>query len=209
MQQDKTVHDKIVAAARERFAHYGYGKTTMAELASDCNMSPGNLYRYFPGKLDIAEVIVRSLFDRTLESLRAIARAPRLSAAERLKAVMHKLLEITYHDCKRTPRLYEMAQAVMRERPDFAQEYLAAHRAILAEVLAAGKTSGELSIADADKTANCLQVATAKFQYPPIWTESSLAELEAQLDSVTDVLLAGLRAGKAVAGSPEIATRHA
>ena len=52
-------HQKIIDAAKRRFMHYGYTKTTMAELASDCEMSPGNLYRYFPGKLDIAEAICR------------------------------------------------------------------------------------------------------------------------------------------------------
>jgi hypothetical protein len=58
-----TVHDdthqKILDAAKRRFMHYGYSKTTMAELAVDCDMSPGNLYRYFAGKLDIAEAICR------------------------------------------------------------------------------------------------------------------------------------------------------
>ncbi|GAV21360.1 bacterial regulatory proteins, TetR family [Mariprofundus micogutta] len=38
--------ERIVAAARQRFSHYGYGKTTMAEIASDCQMSVGNLYRF-------------------------------------------------------------------------------------------------------------------------------------------------------------------
>ena len=35
-----------VAAAKKRFTHFGYGKTTMAEVAADCDMSPGNLYRF-------------------------------------------------------------------------------------------------------------------------------------------------------------------
>ena len=51
--QDDT-HQKIIAAAKRRFTHYGYTKTTMAELAVDCDMSPGNLYRYFAGKLDLS-----------------------------------------------------------------------------------------------------------------------------------------------------------
>lgn len=191
--QDEAIRQKIVAAARERFAHYGYGKTTMAELAGDCNMSPGNLYRYFPGKLDIAETIVRGLFERTLEALRAIAHRPELKAGEKLKAVLEKLLEITYEDCTHATQLYEMAQAVSRERPDVAQRYLDAHAAILADILAEGKASGELLVADPGKAARCLQLATAKFQNPPLWRRCSLAELKEQLDEVTDAILAGLR----------------
>jgi AcrR family transcriptional regulator len=207
--QDETVRQKIVEAARERFAHYGYGKTTMAEVAGDCNMSPGNLYRYFPGKLDIAEVIARDLFEQTLNELRALARRSDLSAAERLKAVLHKLLEVTYHSAKDEPRLHAMVQEVMRERPDFARGYVDSHAAILAEILAAGKASGELAMADPGQSAKCLQVATAKFQYPPIWNETSLAELEDQLDRVAEAILAGLKIpGRAPAQSP-VATRHA
>jgi AcrR family transcriptional regulator len=207
--QDETVRQKIVEAARERFAHYGYGKTTMAELACDCNMSAGNLYRYFPGKLDIAEVIARSLFDRTLEALRAIARAPRMSASEKLKAVLQKLLEITYRDSKEAPQLFEMAQAVSRERPALAKEYLDAHAAVLAEILAAGKASGELALVNAEQTARCLQVATAKFQHPTLWTQAPLAELKRQLESVTEVLLQGLRAHGPKVRGPQPATQHA
>jgi AcrR family transcriptional regulator len=191
--QDEAIRQKIVAAARERFAHYGYGKTTMAELAGDCNMSPGNLYRYFPGKLDIAEAIVRGLFERTLETLRAIALGPELTASEKLKAVLEKLLEITYEDCKHATQLYEMAQAVSRERPEFAQHYLDAHAALLGGILAEGKARGELWVADPGKAARCLQLATAKFQNPPLWTRCSLADLKEQLAEVTDAILAGLR----------------
>ncbi|MBT3172542.1 MAG: helix-turn-helix transcriptional regulator, partial [Rhodospirillaceae bacterium] len=44
---------QILQAATERFRHYGYRKTTMAEVARDCSMSAGNLYRYFESKSDI------------------------------------------------------------------------------------------------------------------------------------------------------------
>ena len=33
---------QILDAASRRFLHYGYGKTTMSEIAKDCNMSTGN-----------------------------------------------------------------------------------------------------------------------------------------------------------------------
>ncbi len=60
-------------AAKKRFSHFGYAKTTMAEVASDCSMSPGNLYRFFPGKLDIAESIATEDYERHLDHLRKIA----------------------------------------------------------------------------------------------------------------------------------------
>ena len=66
---DETARN-ILDAASERFQHYGYGKTTMSEIAKDCNMSTGNLYRYFPSKLDIAEKFVAILRTEHVQHLR-------------------------------------------------------------------------------------------------------------------------------------------
>ena len=59
MSEADLIREKIIVAARERFAHYGYPKTTIAELAEDCAMSSGNIYRFFKGKIDIAVEIAR------------------------------------------------------------------------------------------------------------------------------------------------------
>jgi AcrR family transcriptional regulator len=44
---------QILDAAHRRFSAYGFGKTTMAEIADDVGMSAANLYRYFENKLDL------------------------------------------------------------------------------------------------------------------------------------------------------------
>ena len=59
MSETQQIREKIMQAARARFAHYGYPKTTIADVAADCAMSPGNLYRFFKGKIDIAAEIAR------------------------------------------------------------------------------------------------------------------------------------------------------
>ena len=53
-----TTRGNILDAAKQRILHYGYAKTTMAEIAADCKMSAGNLYRYFPSKADIIRAVV-------------------------------------------------------------------------------------------------------------------------------------------------------
>ena len=49
----ETISDTILAAAMRRFEQFGYSKTTMAEIAADCDMSAANIYRYFENKLEI------------------------------------------------------------------------------------------------------------------------------------------------------------
>ena len=66
MSEKESIREQIVDAAKKRFSHFGYAKTTMAEVATDCSMSPGNLYRFFPGKLDIAEAIATEDYTRRL-----------------------------------------------------------------------------------------------------------------------------------------------
>src|ERR1700679_1481470 len=73
MAEKDSVRAQIVEAAKKRFSHFGYAKTTMAEIATDCAMSPGNLYRFFPGKLDIAEAIASEDYEHHLVHMRKIA----------------------------------------------------------------------------------------------------------------------------------------
>jgi TetR/AcrR family transcriptional regulator len=42
--------ESIITAAHRRFAHYGYSKTTMDEIAGDLGMGKASLYHYFPTK---------------------------------------------------------------------------------------------------------------------------------------------------------------
>ena len=79
---------QILDAASRRFLHYGYGKTTMSEIAQDCNMSTGNLYRYFPSKLDIAEMFVRVLRREQVAKLRAVLLNPSSYEFEMAKGCM-------------------------------------------------------------------------------------------------------------------------
>ena len=143
-----TVRQNIINAAKERFLHYGYGKTTIAELARDCSMSPGNLYRYFQGKLDIAEEIARESSDENLAVLRHVVRKAGLNASEKLRTYLETALKSTYDMLEEDPRVFEIATTISQERPSFANEQMAKERALMAEVLSAGNSEGEFNIPD-------------------------------------------------------------
>ncbi|HUJ46718.1 MAG TPA: TetR/AcrR family transcriptional regulator [Rhizomicrobium sp.] len=187
------VRDKIIHAAKCRFSHYGYGKTTMAEVAGDCDMSPGNLYRFFPGKLDIAEAIATHDYENHLNHLRRMAMATGKSCRERLHDLMFEELRRTYHKLEKDPRALEMAQVISRERPQFANWMLANERKILVELLEHAEKSGEFSSsADKEETAEMIQSATMKFRYPQLWSKLTLPKLERELEGVLRLLVDGL-----------------
>jgi len=197
-----TVRGNILLAAKKRFVHYGYAKTTMAEIAADCSMSPGNLYRYFPGKLDIAEAIAGEAGEQAIAKLRDVLKRPGRSAKERLRDFMFADMRLTYEQLEYDKQVYEMARVVMMDRPQFANRILALHRALLSEILAAGNASGEFAIEDVVFTAEMIQSATMKFRYPQLHSKLPYERLERELEGVVHLVLNGLDDGGAGRDQP-------
>ncbi len=187
-----SVRHKIIEAAKKRFSHFGYGKTTMADVASDCAMSPGNLYRFFPGKLDIAEAIVTEEYGRHLANMRKLALAPGRSGPKRLHDFMFEDLRRRYHKMENDPRGYEMVLVVVAERPKLAEWIRASERRVLVELLEDGERHGEFPASDNAHVAEMIQSATMKFRYPQLWSELGLPALERELKGVLDLLLNGV-----------------
>jgi TetR/AcrR family transcriptional regulator len=55
---EKTKQQIIVEAAKERFAHYGFQKVTMEEIATDVELGKASLYYYFPTKEDLFKAVI-------------------------------------------------------------------------------------------------------------------------------------------------------
>ncbi len=68
--------DRILDAAERCFVRTGFHRATMQDVAAECGMSPGNLYRYFASKDDIVSGLVerdRVRFMRDMEQLKSAA----------------------------------------------------------------------------------------------------------------------------------------
>jgi len=193
MAEKDAVRCQIVDAAKKRFSHFGYAKTTMAEVATDCSMSPGNLYRFFPGKLDIAEAIATEDYERHLEVMRKIAVTPGKNAKERLHDLLFEELRRTYHKLEKDPRAVEMARVISSERPSFANWMLANERKIMVQLLEESERRGEfIPPGDKEEIAEMIQSATMKFRYPQLWSKLTLPKLERELEGVLKLIVNGL-----------------
>lgn len=198
MAEDKDlVCERILGAARKLFAHYGYSKTTMADIASECGMSPGNIYRFFPGKLDIAEAIAREDDRLRLADLDKITSAPRCSARKKLRDYFFAELRSTYRKFDREPQALEIARIIAERRPNFGDGRVAAEREMIARILTEGTEKGEFNVSDAAYSAEMIHSAMLKFRFPQRWTHTSLKTLECELDGVLMLIMDGLspRAG--------------
>jgi AcrR family transcriptional regulator len=192
MVEKDDVRCQIVDAAKKRFSHFGYAKTTMAEVANDCSMSPGNLYRFFPVKLDIAEAIATEDYQKHLDDLAHLADNKDRPARERLHDLFFEELRRTFHKLESDPRAYEIALIISRERPDYANWMLATERKILIRLIEDGQRRGEFAAGNASWTAEMLQSAVMKFRYPQLWSKLSLPKLEKELEGVLALIVDGL-----------------
>ena len=136
---------RILDAASRRFLHYGFKKTTMSEIADDCNMSTGNLYRYFPSKLDIAETFVRVLRRETIDALQAIASDSELSPSEKVRRCFRYKFRVAYDRFHNNPKAYELSGELIVERPKLAIEWEQAEGRVIADILQDGVNRGDFS----------------------------------------------------------------
>lgn len=185
----------ILDAAMARFQHYGYAKTTMSEIAKDCGMSAGNIYRFFPSKLDIAEAMARKFNAERFQTFAQIARED-TPAIDRLYKFLRYQLETTYEKLDSDAKVLEIAERLSDERPEFANEELAQERIYLCQILEEGVKSGEFApIQSPNFAAEMIQTATMKFTYPQLFSALTLPQLRRELDGVMELISAGLKHG--------------
>ncbi|MEZ5894013.1 MAG: TetR/AcrR family transcriptional regulator [Parvularculaceae bacterium] len=180
---------QILDAASRRFLHYGYGKTTMSEIAQDCNMSTGNLYRYFPSKLDIAESFVRVLRREQVARLREIADTTDKAPADKLRSFFRRKFKLAYERFHDRPKAYELSSELLIARPKVAIEWENAEGRVLADILIEGDAKGEFAIENPLAAAKILQDACHRFTSPSVYHEGDYEALAEELDGVVDLIL--------------------
>ncbi|MEM9496011.1 MAG: TetR/AcrR family transcriptional regulator [Pseudomonadota bacterium] len=188
---------QILKAASRRFLHYGYGKTTMSEIAKDCNMSTGNLYRYFPSKLDIAEMFVRVLRRDQLAQLRDIADTSGVTPADKLRAFLVAKFQLAYERFHDKPKAFELSSSLLSERPKIAVEWEEMERQVLAGILREGDQIDAFAIDDPDAIAKTLLDAAYRFTSAAVFHEGEFGALEAELQGIVDLALDGFAWRKA------------
>ena len=194
METQEETKNRIIKAAENRFASYSFGKTTMAEIAKDCEMSAANLYRFFESKEDIAVEIGNQCMVVKERIMRNVMDRPGLSAGDRLEAIVIENLRFTYDLLSKQRHISEIVVSICGGRQDTMRGYKKKQKDILAGVLEEGNKSGEFEIPDTGLTAELIQSATIKYCYPQIIEHEglTLGELEAEARSMIGVLTNGL-----------------
>lgn len=139
---DHSIRDRVVEAAMEHFAHFGYEKTTVSDLAKSIGFSKAYIYKFFDSKQAIGEVICASRLAMIMAIVdSAIADAP--TAAGKLRRLFTALTEagsdLFFHD----RRLYDIAAVAARDRWPSAQAHEEGLQKLIETIIIEGRQSGE------------------------------------------------------------------
>ncbi|VAW94837.1 Transcriptional regulator, AcrR family [hydrothermal vent metagenome] len=187
------LRELILDAAVARFQRYGYGKTTMAEIAKDSDMSAANLYRYFKNKQDIAAVCAGRCMNEQQNLMCEFVRQSHSNAAETLRIFVVEGLKSTHQMYLEQPKINELVEFIASERQDIVHKKIQAQHNLITEILAQGNKSGEFNITDLVVTARAVQNALVKFNVPIFMALYPLDEFIVMANEVVDLILQGLQ----------------
>ncbi len=84
--------NEILEAARKRFAHYGFSKVTMDEIANDVNMGKASLYYYFPTKEKLFESAIKKEESQFVSEIENILEK-NISASQKMREYVDQRLK--------------------------------------------------------------------------------------------------------------------
>jgi AcrR family transcriptional regulator len=179
--------DRILAAARALFRHYGVRKTTMQDVAREAGVAVGTLYLHFENKDDLVAACAGEFARRHRERAEKVL-ASRAPASVKLR----RYVVGRFREARRTRtgsrHAAELARAVLRVRPDRLREEGEMMAGYVLRILEEGVASGEFRTADPGRDAKVFLYAIAWF-FPHALMEMPAYPTEAELLGVVDWFL--------------------
>ncbi len=162
---------KIMKAAERLFRHYGYTKTTVADIALACGMSAANVYRYFPSKRAINDAICDLVISELASGLRQIAAASS-PPPERLVNLIELITRYIADTYDKERNVHEMVAAALDENWGAIQRHISAVIDILASVIESGVERRDFAPQDPKRAAQCACFALAGLWHPVVAAQS-------------------------------------
>lgn len=188
----QSIRARIMDAAQVRFRTYGPGKTTMAEIAGDLDMSAANLYRYFKNKHELAEECAWYLLNAQLEQLRNVIQQPSVSAALRLQEFVLTVLQQTHERIEKELKFDALLEYVTGHGSNLMLHRAEVEQVLIKELLSQAKASGEFIVSDTEVMAQTIHTTVVFFEAPDIFAFYSMQQLVKMVQHSIELFLYGL-----------------
>jgi AcrR family transcriptional regulator len=156
-------HERILRKATELLQRFGPRKTAVADIAHELEMSPANIYKFFPSKRALIDAVAERRLMMLRQDLVAVIRSEK-TAFERIEDLVravatsfqtmfeeNELLEIEL-----TRDLLEIEAMGRAKKWQCLEEFHAFLRSALTTLVRAGVEAGEMHVADPAETAEAL-----------------------------------------------------
>lgn len=188
----------ILAMAERHFKHYGYAKTTIVEIASDCAMSHANVYRFFRSKSDLVDAVASLWLDKIIAVGTKVVDRPG-TTAERLVAFTLELHRMKKRELLNTNRIHELLSIAAQDGRSCIEVHESKIAGLYERIVQDGISSCEFACDDAAAAGVALQATTIKFCHPWLVEQYQDQDLERQIRDVLNIAIGGLRTKRKVA----------
>lgn len=191
-EREAEMRERITEAARELIFHYGFQKTTMADIAREAEISVGGLYNYFKNKEEICVACAEKFKHSLIERMEEAASGPE-DSTNKLKNIM-LTRNLAYHEhFRETQHGFEIVTSVMPKNMELVKKFTEMEVELISRVFAVGRERGELGDGATKETARTFLTAFSSF-CPPLGFDLSEEEIREGTTRVVELLMPGLKA---------------
>ncbi|WLG93671.1 TetR/AcrR family transcriptional regulator [Pseudomonas sp. FP198] len=164
---DHDIRDQIVAAANEHFSQYGYGKTTVSDLAKAIGFSKAYIYKFFDSKQAIGEAICANCLSKIVAAVEDAIQEEGLSATERFRRLVKTVIATGVDLFFNERKLYDIAAFSASERWPSSQIYNEQIKSFVLQIVREGRELGEFERkTPLDETVEAIHLALRPFVNP-------------------------------------------
>lgn len=160
------LRDQIIEAARAHFSRFGYGKTTVADVAKAIGFSKAYIYKFFDSKQAIGQAICAQCLDKIVSAGEG-GIADGRSASEKFRRFFNNIIMTTAQLALEDELLYDVAAHAAEERWPSVVAYLERVETLVREVILLGRETGEFERkTPIDETSEAIMLVMQSFMNP-------------------------------------------
>jgi AcrR family transcriptional regulator len=174
--------ERIAATAQALFRRLGFTKTTVADIAAELQMSPANVYRFFPSKNAIVQATCTRCLSEIQTKASAVARSNR-PAIQRMERLVLEILGYHRANLARDQHVNELVIAAIEHNWDAIRAHKDVLRHVTELILRDGIAADELEPLDPRETANLILRSVVAFIHPLLVGQSIREGLNIEIEA--------------------------